>query len=141
MRGTTVTHKLGNLLKVNVRVRDLDEALAFFQDALGAELIHNRGSDTIGDFNGATARIGDVVLDFVAPNTEHSALAKNIEARGQGLDSICFQVDNLEDTAEALRSREIELINRHDFHGSKIGFIHPRDAFGMLIELIERPAE
>ncbi len=136
-----MTHKLENLIKVNVRVRDLDEALAFFQDALGAELIHNRGSDTIGDFSGATARIGDVVLDFVAPNTEHSALAKNIEARGQGLDSICFQVDNLEDTAEALRSREIELINRHDFHGNKIGFIHPRDAFGMLIELIERPAE
>jgi len=134
-------HKLLGMAKVNVRVSKMSDALEFFEQALGGERLHDRGSDTIGEFDGATMRIGDVVLDFVSPNDPDGALAKNIEKRGQGIDSIAFRVENLDDTAAALKELGIELINRTEYHGTRIGFIHPRAAFGMLIELIETGVE
>lgn len=132
-----MSHRLLGMAKVNVRVSKLSDALQFFEQALGGERLHDRGSDTIGEFDGATMRVGDVVLDFIAPNTSDGALAKSIEKRGQGIDSLAFRVENLDDTAAALRELGIELVNRTEYHGTRIGFIHPRAAFGMLIELIE----
>ncbi len=132
-----MSHKLLGMAKVNVRVSKMSDALEFFERALGGERLHDRGSDTIGEFDGATMRVGDVVLDFVAPNDPEGALAKNIEKRGQGIDSLAFRVENLDDTAAALQELGIELINRTEYHGTRIGFVHPRAAFGMLIELIE----
>ncbi len=81
------------------------------------------------------------MLDFVSPNDPDGALAKNIEKRGQGIDSIAFGAENLDDTAAALKELGIEFVNRTEYHGTRIGFIHPRVAFGMSIELIETRAE
>jgi len=133
-----MAHKVTNIIKVNVRVPDLKEASDFFEDVLGAELLHDRGSDTIGDFDGRQVKFGDDVIDIVAPNNPDGVLAKNLEKRGPGLDSLCIGVENLDDTIAALKNRGIEVINRTEYHGHKIGFIHPRDAFGILIEMIER---
>ena len=125
------------LMKVNVRVRSMEKAMEFLQNVLGAEPMHDRGSDTIGDFNGATVKLGNLVLDVMAPNDPEGALAKSIDKRGEGLDSICLQVKSFDDVEKSLAEHGIELINKHVFHGNKVGFIHPRDALGMVIELIE----
>ena len=136
-----MAHNITNIMKVNVRVPDLKEASEFFEGVLGAELLHDRGSDTIGDFDGRQIKFGDDVIDMVAPNNPDGVLAKNIEKRGPGLDSLCLQVENLEDTVTALKDHGVDVINRTEHHGHKIAFIHPRDAFGILIEMIERPKE
>lgn len=135
-----MAHNVTGLIKVNLRVRDQDAALEFLQSALGAAPLRDRGSDTIGQFNGVTAQLGDLVFDIVSPNDPDGALAKSIEKRGEGYDSIALRVEDLDDTTAHLESLGIQVINRVDYHGSKIAFIHPRSAFGMLIELIERPA-
>ncbi len=134
-----MAHRVTGLIKVNLRVRDQAAALEFLQQALGAEPAKDRGSDTIGEFTGATARLADLVFDVVAPSTPDGALAKSIDQRGEGYDSIALQVENLDDTTAHLEGMGVRVINRTDYHGSKIAFIHPRSAFGMLIELIERP--
>lgn len=133
-----MAHRVTNFTKVNVRVSDLNAALDFFEQTFGAKLLENRGSDTIGDFDGAMMELGGAVFDFVAPNSADGQLAKSIEKRGQGLDSVVFDVENLDDTEAALKERGIALINRTEIRGHKIGFVHPKDAFGVLIELIER---
>ena len=125
------------LMKVNVRVRSMEKAMEFLQNVLRAEPMHDRGSDTIGDFNGATVKLGNLVLDVMAPNDPEGALARSIDKRGEGLDSICLQVKSFDDVEKSLAEHGIELINKHVFHGNKVGFIHPRDALGMVIELIE----
>lgn len=81
--------------KINVRVKSMSAARELFEDLLGADLIHDRGSDTIGDFDGTNLRLGGVVSDLMAPNKTDGALAKSIEKRGEGLDSICFNVKSL----------------------------------------------
>ena len=47
-----MAHKVTDIIKVNVCASDMGEASAFFEGVLGAELVHDRGSDTIGDFAG-----------------------------------------------------------------------------------------
>ncbi|MDA0366101.1 MAG: VOC family protein [Chloroflexi bacterium] len=133
-----MAHRILGLAKVNLRVRDLQGTIDRYGDLLGAEPQRDRGSDTIGAFNGATMQLGGVVLDVVAPNDPNGALAASIERRGEGIDSIAYFVENLEDTAAHLSERGVELVNRAEYHGSKIGFIHPKQASGVLIELIER---
>ncbi len=134
-----MSHQIKKLLKVNVRVKELRPALDFFGAAFGAKLIEDRGGATIGDFDGATMDLGGAVFDFVAPNKPGSTLAKNIEQRGQGIDSVAFEVESLDDTQAALKTHGIDVINRTEIRGNQVGFVHPKNAFGILIELIERP--
>jgi methylmalonyl-CoA/ethylmalonyl-CoA epimerase len=136
-----VAHRIIELAKVNLRVLDLDSTVERFSDLLGAEPLQDRGSDTIGAFNGATMRLGGAVLDVVSPNDPDGELAKNLARRGEGIDSIAYVVENLEDTAAYLHERGVELVNRQDYHGAKIGFIHPKVNSGVMIELIERAPE
>lgn len=135
-----MAHRIIGLIKVNLRVRDQGAAMRFLLEALGGSAIRDRGEDTIGEFTGATAQVADLVFDVVAPTDPDGALAKSIDQRGEGYDSIALQVENLDDTTAHLEGMGIRVVNRTDYHGSKIAFIHPRTAFGMLIELIERPA-
>lgn len=125
------------LMKVNIRAKSLDKARAVFENVLGAELLSDRGSDTIGEFNGAMFRVGDLVLDIMAPNNPDGAFARNVEKRGEGLDSLCFRVASLDEVRARLKKSGVDLINVREFHGNKIGFVHPRDCGGVLIELIE----
>lgn len=129
------------LLKINVRVRDLDKALAVYCDVLGAELINNRGDDTIGDFTGATVRLGEVIFDLVAPTDPEGKLAQAVEKRGEGLDSIAFLVDDLDASLSALGEHGVRAVNPHEYHGSRLAFIHPKDTCGVLMELIQHSPE
>ncbi len=133
-------HKVFGLVKVNVRVTDQRAALDFLERAFGAEPARDRGSDTIGEFDGAMARIGDLTFDVITPNDPDGAIAKSIEKRGQGYDSIALLVENLDDTVAHLEAMDVRVVNRTEYHGSRIAFVHPSSAHGMLIELIERPA-
>jgi methylmalonyl-CoA/ethylmalonyl-CoA epimerase len=136
-----MAHQIIELAKINLRVLDLEGTIERFGELVGAEPLRDRGSDTIGAFNGATMKVADVVLDVVSPNDPAGELAKNIERRGEGLDSIAFIVEDLDDTAAYLSERGVALVNRHEYHGSKVGFIHPKVASGVLIELIERGSD
>ena len=128
----------GKLMKVNLRVNDMEQARKTLNSVLGATVISDRGSDTIGDFDGAMFQVGDLILDVMAPNDPNGNLAKNIERRGEGIDSLCFDVDSVDRVQTELRSKGVELINVREFHGHKIGFVHPRDCCGVLIEFIEK---
>jgi len=131
---------IDGLMKINIRTDSLEQAEAVFGKVLGAEMLRNRGSQTIGDFDGATFKVGDLVLDIMAPNDPEGRLAKTIEKRGEGLDSLCFRVSSLDDVEARLAEHDIAMINKHDFHGNKIGFVHPKDCCGVMIEFIQ-PAE
>jgi methylmalonyl-CoA/ethylmalonyl-CoA epimerase len=136
-----MAHRVIGLAKINLRVRDLDGTVERFGDLLGAEPMRDRGSDTIGAFNAATMSLGGAVLDVVSPNDPEGELAKNLERRGEGIDSIAYFVEDLDDTAAYLSKRGVELVNRHDYHGSKVAFIHPKVNSGVMVELIQQASD
>jgi methylmalonyl-CoA/ethylmalonyl-CoA epimerase len=124
---------------VAVVVSDIDEALEFWQDALGLELSH------VEDVPGQEARVaflpaGDSKVELVEPTTGDSGLARHLDKRGPGLHHICLEVEDIEGTLARLKEKGVRLINREPVTGAggrKIAFIHPKSTGGVLVELYE----
>ncbi|MFN2198786.1 MAG: methylmalonyl-CoA epimerase [Anaerolineales bacterium] len=126
---------------IAILVNDLEASLSFWQQALGLEL------NGIEDVPGEQAQIaflpaGESEVELVVPTTSDSGLARYLEKRGPGMHHICLEVEDIEEMLQDLKSRGVELINeepRIGAGGRKYAFIHPRSAFGVMVELYEYP--
>lgn len=126
---------------VAILVEDLDEALTFWQDALGLPL--DRTEDNPGEeVRIAFLPVGDSEIELLEPTTETSGLAKYLAKRGAGMHHLCFEVADIEASMARLTDKGAELINetprlRED--GTRYAFVHPRSTGGVLVELYQKP--
>ena len=120
-------------------VEDIDEALGFWQDALGLEL--SRQEDVAREKSAiAFLPVGDSEIELVQPTSEDSGIAKYLAKRGPGMHHICLEVDNITTMLAQLKEKNIQLIHEEAITGSdgkKYAFIHPRAASGVLVELYQ----
>ncbi|MDA1092774.1 MAG: methylmalonyl-CoA epimerase [Acidobacteria bacterium] len=128
---------------IGIAVRDLDEALAFYRDALGLE---------IGDAEDVPSQhvrarfvpVGEAALELLEATSEQSAIARSIERRGPGLHHVTLRVDDIAAALAQLKARGVRLVDetpREGAGGSLVAFIHPSAAQGVLVELKQaRPA-
>ena len=120
-------------------VEDLDTALEFWHDALGLDLSHVEdvpSEHAIVAF--LPARESEVEL--VKPTNEDSGIARFLKKRGPGMHHICFEVYDIEETMQHLKSKGVRLINQAPeigTGGKKIAFVHPESTNGVLVELYE----
>jgi methylmalonyl-CoA/ethylmalonyl-CoA epimerase len=131
--------KIKKIDHVALIVEDIDQALTFWQDALGIELSHRedvpREESAIGFLP-----VGDSKIELVQPTTSDSGIAKFLAARGPGMHHICLQVDDIDAMLADLREKNIRLIHEQAVtgdEGRKYAFIHPKAANGVLVELYE----
>ena len=129
------------LTHVGIAVRDIDEALRFYRDALGLEVSL---SETVSSQQVRTHMVsaGEAELEFLEATEDDSPVGRFLESRGPSLHHITFRVDNLSDTLEKLRGRGVRLIDevpRQGQDGSLVAFIHPSSVHGVLVELMEGP--
>ncbi len=134
-----MTDVVSGLMKVNVRARSKERVRELFCELLGGELVSDRGSNTIGEFEGAMVRVGDVLIDMMVPTDPEGGLARVIDRRGEGIDSLCFAVDDLEVTRAAFAKRGIKFAREAELGGNKVAFVLPRDACGDSLEYIQPP--
>lgn len=128
---------ISKVMKINIRAGSKERIHTLLEDILGGERGHVRGSDTIGDFDGGYVNVGGVVFDVMVPNDPDGALAKVIDKHGEGVDSICFAVDDMDYTEAELARHGIEFARRHTFHGNEVAFVRPKDACGISLEFIQ----
>jgi methylmalonyl-CoA/ethylmalonyl-CoA epimerase len=79
-------------------------------------------------------------LQLLAPLNEESTIAKFIDRNGPGLQQLAYRVTDIEAVSAHLRAKGLRLLYEAPRHGtadSRINFIHPKDAGGVLIELVE----
>jgi methylmalonyl-CoA/ethylmalonyl-CoA epimerase len=133
--------KIKKIDHVALVVQEIDEALKFWQDALGIPLDHQedlpREQSTI-----AFLPIGNSEIELVQPTSNDSGVAKYLEKRGPGMHHICLEVDDIEAMLAQLKAKDIRLIHEESIvakSGKKYAFIHPKSAFGVLVELYELP--
>ena len=125
-----------------VVVDDVQVALAFWHDALGLPLgkvEHNESEEV----DIAFLSLGDSEIELLAPINDTSGIAKYLAKRGAGMHHICIQVDDIVAAMARLSDHNVELLNdtpKSNNDGTRYCFIHPRSAFGVLIELYEVPA-
>ena len=126
---------------VGVAVRDLDEAIAFYADAFGMQLRHQETNEDQG-VHEAMVGIGDTdqCIQLLAPVDESSTIARFLDRSGPGLQQLAYRVTDVEEVSRVLRERGLRLVYdepRRGTAGSRVNFVHPKDAGGVLIELVE----
>jgi methylmalonyl-CoA/ethylmalonyl-CoA epimerase len=126
---------------VGIAVPDLDAALDWYAGALGGTEVHREVNEAQGVVEAMVAwPEGGAQVQLLAPLGEDSPIAKFIGTKGPGLQQLAFTVADVEAAAAALRARGCRLLYdeaRQGTAGSKINFVHPKDAGGVLIELVE----
>jgi methylmalonyl-CoA/ethylmalonyl-CoA epimerase len=122
-------------------VEDIDQAAAFWGEALGLTMGH------IEDVPQENARVaffpvGESKIELVQPTDPATGLGKYLAKRGAGIHHICLEVEDIEGVLADLKAKDVQLINptpqsRED--GTLYAFIHPKSAFGVLVELYQVP--
>ena len=127
---------------VGIAVADLDAALDFYDRTFGMRCVHQETNEEQG-VREAMLAVGDDTgprLQLLAPARADSAIAKFLDRSGPGLQQLAYTVADVEATAAALRARGLRLLYdepRRGTAGSRINFVHPKDAGGVLVELVE----
>lgn len=130
---------------VGVAVPDLDEAIAFYRDSYGMELAHEETNEEQG-VREAMMRVGDSgsCIQLLAPLSPESTIAKFLERNGQGIQQLAYRVEDIDAVCATLRERGLRLLYDTPKRGtsnSRVNFIHPKDARGILVELVEPAAD
>ena len=123
---------------VAVAVRDLARARSFFIDALGGRVLYT-GPMPEEKYRWTTIELGtSCLLELIDPLGEDGFVDEFLKKRGEGLHHITIQVDHLEETCRTLRSRGVPTFGmRQPVPGWKEAYIHPKHAFGVLIQFAE----
>lgn len=126
---------------VGIAVADLDVAIAFYRDVYGLRVLHEETNHEQG-VREAMVGVGDSdsCLQLLAPLDETSTIAKFLERSGPGLQQLAFRVNDVEQVAAILRERGLRLLYDTAKRGtsdSLVNFVHPKDAGGVLVELVQ----
>jgi methylmalonyl-CoA/ethylmalonyl-CoA epimerase len=130
---------------IGIAVPDLDAAITWYHDHLGMILVHEEVNDDQGIREAMLsvpgALNGTAQIQLMAPVDDSSAIAKFLDKRGPGIQQMAVRVSDLDSLSKRLRSRGVRLVYEAPRRGtanSRINFIHPKDAGGVLIELVEQ---
>jgi methylmalonyl-CoA/ethylmalonyl-CoA epimerase len=126
---------------VGIAVVDLDAAMAFYRDTFGMQTVHEEVNEEQG-VREAMVAVGDSgsCIQLLAPLDESSAIARFLDRHGPGIQQLAYRVTNLEVVSAVLRDRGVHLlydVGRPGTAGALVNFVHPKDAGGVLIELVE----
>jgi len=126
---------------VGLAVRDLAAAIAFYEKTFGVHVVHEEVNEEQG-VREAMLAVGDSgsYIQLLAPLREDSPIGKFLERNGEGIQQVAYGVDDIEATSAALREAGLRLLYDEPKRGtadSRINFVHPKDAGGVLVELVE----
>jgi methylmalonyl-CoA/ethylmalonyl-CoA epimerase len=132
---------------VGIAVPDFDAAVEFYRQTFGLELVHEEVNEEQEVREGLLRAPGDrgtgAAVQLLAPLGPTSTITKFLDRRGPGLQQLAYRVTSIEAAMAALRAAGVQLLYdtaRSGTAGSRVNFIHPKDAGGVLVELVE-PAE
>jgi methylmalonyl-CoA epimerase len=126
---------------VGIAVKNLEEAIIVYRDVLGFRL---EGVHTVSERKVKVAffSVGESRIELLEPLGTDSAVAKFLEARGEGIQHLAVKVKNIQAVLEELKGKGVVLVDespRVGAEGVKIAFVHPKSTRGVLLELVEKP--
>lgn len=124
---------------IGFAVRDIDSAIAFYSQTFG-----------IGEWERipmperhmevAATRMGDMLLELIAPTSDEAAFAKYLNERGPGMHHIAYKVNDIVAALAEIKARGVQLIDetpRPGLHDTLVAFLHPKSCQGVLVELVQ----
>ncbi len=130
-------------MKINhlgIATKEIQEALRFWQDALGLEHVH---TEVVEDQKVRVAMlpIGETNIELLEPTAEDSPISKFLEKRGDGIHHIAVEVENIATALQKLKDAGMQLIDetpRVGAEGCLVAFVHPKSTNGVLLELVQK---
>ena len=122
-----------------IAVSDIEAALGFYRDILGLPLVHRETLPAQG-VDAALLDIGDGHVELIAALGPDTPVARFLAQRGPGLHHVAYRVDDIEAALASLSAAGVRLIDetpRPGIRGSRVAFLHPADASGVLTEIVE----
>jgi methylmalonyl-CoA/ethylmalonyl-CoA epimerase len=135
----TVEGLLTEIDHVAIAVRDLGAAIDYYRETFGAVVDHREVVDSDG-VEEALLKVAESYIQLLTPTRDDSPVAKYLERKGEGLHHIGYRVADCARALEAVKAqggRVIDEVPRPGSRGTTVAFIHPKTAFGTLIELVE----
>jgi methylmalonyl-CoA epimerase len=124
---------------VGIAVDDLEGAVAGYRDVLGMEVVARETIVEQGVEAVMLAR-GEERIELIAPLASDTTVGRFLARRGPGVHHLAYGVADIDATLAELSARDVELIDRAPrtgLHASRVAFVHPRAAGGILSELVE----
>ena len=126
---------------VGIAVADLDAAIEFYDRVLGLKVVHEEVNEEQG-VREAMLAVGNSgsCIQLLAPLTPESTIAKFLDKNGPGIQQMAYSVDDIEAVTNHLRNEGVRVLYdlpKRGTAGSLVNFVHPKDAGGVLIELVQ----
>jgi len=124
---------------VAIAVRDLDAAIAYYADTFGAGVAHRERVDSDG-VEEALLKVADSYVQLLTPTRDDSPVAKFLEKKGEGLHHVGYRVASCAEALQSVKDHGGQVIDqapRPGSRGTTVAFVHPKGAFGTLIELVQ----
>lgn len=124
---------------VAIAVRDLDAAVTYYAETFGAEVSHRERIESDG-VEEALLKVADSYIQLLMPVRDDSPVAKFLASKGEGLHHVGYRVENCANALQLVKDHGGQVIDdvpRPGSRGTTVAFVHPKGAFGTLIELVE----
>ena len=132
---------------VGIAVPDMDAALAWYRDTFDMHAVHEETNTEQGVREAMLRPGGDAdsgaQVQLLAPLTADSTIATFLDRNGPGIQQVAYRVADVEAVSATLRERGLRLLYDEPRRGtsdSRVNFVHPKDAGGVLVELVQ-PAD
>ena len=130
---------IGKINHLGIAVKSLAESEKQWKDVLGLKKI---GEEEVAGQKVKVAmfKVGESKVELLEATSPDSAIAKFLEKRGEGIQHICFQVDDIKQALAEMKAKGAPVIDaepRIGAGGHKVAFLHPKGFNGVLIELLE----
>lgn len=126
---------------VGIAVPDLDEAKEYYERTFGMRVVHEEVNEEQG-VREAMLAVGDSgsCIQLLAPLSPDTTIGKFLDRSGPGIQQVAYRVTDIDAATEELRAKGVRLLYeapKSGTAGSRVNFIHPKDAGGVLVELVE----
>jgi methylmalonyl-CoA/ethylmalonyl-CoA epimerase len=124
---------------VAIAVRDLEQAIAYYAGTFGARVAHRERIDSDG-VEEALIKVADSYIQLLTPTSVESPVAKFLERKGEGIHHVGYRVADCAEALAAVKGAGGQVIDeapRPGSRGTTVAFVHPKAAFGTLIELVQ----
>jgi methylmalonyl-CoA epimerase len=132
---------LNRIYHLGYAVEDIEAASRFYSENFGAEPTEPEVVEEQG-IVATTFRVGESMIELVQPTRRDSPVGRFLERRGEGVHHVAYEVEDLEATLRELKKSGVQLVDeepRRGAGGTRVAFVHPKSAFGVLTELVELP--
>jgi len=133
---------LSHIEHIGIAVNNLNEAIKFYEDIFGLKCY---AVEEVADQKVKTAffQVGQTKIELLESTDPEGPIGKYIEKRGEGIHHIAFAAKELQSSLDELKEKGVKLIDekaRKGAEGLNIVFIHPKETYGVLTELCEKPS-